>query len=223
MANPSKSLNEVVLQFVQNRKGQKVGTGECFELADKALKHAGAKSASDYGEVTKEGDYVWGKEIVPTSVQPGDILQFRNFKVETNTTKGFKIQFPNGEGVTWDEFDLQTLERPHHTAIAAGRDQATGKHTILEQNVDGRKTVGEDRISLLPKNLSTRGQEFVLINHAWGQKVKKGFSKQDDWKWIDGLVRTYQGRRFKAEVTTETEIKVGGRIWAFRPEPGNVE
>jgi len=40
-----------------------VGRGECYDLADHALKHAGAKSAPDYGKINHDGDYRWGKAV----------------------------------------------------------------------------------------------------------------------------------------------------------------
>lgn len=57
-----KKLNSRSLVLAHaGRKGTKVGSGECFDLADQALKDAGAKSAGDYGPVTPESDYRWGK------------------------------------------------------------------------------------------------------------------------------------------------------------------
>src|SRR5262245_11505211 len=121
------SLGDKVKTFADGKKGQMVGDGECFTLADQALKDAGAKSAADYGEVTADADYAWGKETSKALVQTGDILQFRNYKFEITTTtktkktyKGhpkYKDQTTEGE-----DTETQSQERPHHTAIVSSKD-----------------------------------------------------------------------------------------------------
>jgi hypothetical protein len=117
-------MAERIVAFPRQRRGQRVGDGECFTLADRALGGAGAKSAADFGAVTPEADYVWGTSVALADVQPGDIIQFRNYRydreVETRTSKE----------ITTDE-DFQ--ERPHHTAIVE-RVDGNGAITILEQN-----------------------------------------------------------------------------------------
>lgn len=73
------SLGEQVLTFARRQRGRRVGSGECFDLADHALCHAGAKHASDYGEITASADYVWGREVNLSNILPGDIIQFRDY------------------------------------------------------------------------------------------------------------------------------------------------
>jgi hypothetical protein len=114
-----------VLKFAEGKEGQKVGSGECFDLADEALKANGMKTASDYGKVTPDGDYKWGKPVELNDSQPGDVLQFRNYKHRTDT----KTENPDGSGST----GYQTDERPHHTAVVVGND-GKGNITVLEQN-----------------------------------------------------------------------------------------
>ena len=41
------------MAFATQRMGTRHGDGECFTLADDALKKAGAKSAADFGKVTE--------------------------------------------------------------------------------------------------------------------------------------------------------------------------
>jgi hypothetical protein len=100
--------------------GQRVGSGECFDLADRALRAAGARSASDFGPVTADADYRWGSPIAIENVAPGDIIQFRNyaFAKRTETSEG------------WQE---ERQERPHHTAIVLSND-GHGAVTVMEQN-----------------------------------------------------------------------------------------
>lgn len=117
---------QTVLNYASDNNGKSVGTGECFDLADKALKKAGAKSAADYGKVTPDADYIWGSAIDIGSVQPGDIVQFRNYGFD------MEIDTPT-ETSTFDG------TRPHHTAIVKSVD-SDGRITVWEQNIpDGVK------------------------------------------------------------------------------------
>ena len=98
-----------VLGFARRQRGSRVGNGECFALADRALSGAGARSASDYGSVSPNADYVWGTSVALADLQPGDVIQLRDYRydrdVETNN--------PDGSGSSNTDFQ----ERPHHTAI----------------------------------------------------------------------------------------------------------
>ncbi|MBN9417914.1 MAG: CHAP domain-containing protein [Candidatus Eremiobacteraeota bacterium] len=108
-----------VLDWAQRQEGQRVGSGECFDLADQALRQNGMKTASDYGRVTPDADYRWGQAVPLNQSQPGDILQFRNY--ENSTTQA------DGSGYDRD--------RPHHTAVVVGND-GHGNITVLEQNAE---------------------------------------------------------------------------------------
>jgi hypothetical protein len=47
----------VLKAIVEEKVGKKaIGDGECFALVDMALKSAGAKSAEDFGRVTRNSD-----------------------------------------------------------------------------------------------------------------------------------------------------------------------
>ncbi len=116
---PAKTGQDV-LNFAQGKQGKKVGSGECFDLADQALKKNGFKTASDYGEVTPDGDYQWGKPVPLNESKPGDVLQFRDYNNKTTTS--------NDKEERW-----KTEERPHHTAIVVAND-GKGNITVLEQN-----------------------------------------------------------------------------------------
>src|SRR5262245_59375518 len=83
-APPQASLGQQVLDFARQQVGQQVGDGECFALADTALRHAGAGSAADFGPVGRQTDYHWSsQQVTAANAQPGDIIQFRNFSVVT--------------------------------------------------------------------------------------------------------------------------------------------
>jgi hypothetical protein len=99
---------------------------DCFVLVDQLLRDLGAATAADGDvKVTPTADYDWGDGILLTSIQPGDILQFRKhfIKIVTVTKK------PT-ETVT----DTRTLNRPHHTAVVVEVHQ-DGSVTVVEQNV----------------------------------------------------------------------------------------
>lgn len=100
---------------------------DCFGLVDALLRSLGAETAAD-GDVpvTATADYDWGDGIMLESIQPGDILQFKDHVVDIGTWT-----YVNGR---WHETDGRTLLRPHHTAIvvAVGGD---GSVTVVEQNV----------------------------------------------------------------------------------------
>jgi hypothetical protein len=107
--------------YALSMSGQPVGDGECFALADKALRSLGAKSAADFGTVTAKADYQWGTPVALSAVVPGDIVQFLNF---TTTRRD------DAEDGGMQEF---THGRPHHTAIVVSVD-GHGLLTVAEQN-----------------------------------------------------------------------------------------
>lgn|SRR5215831_5321264 len=120
-ATAAASIAARIVQFAQDRRGRRVGDGECFALADKALRTAGAKSAADFGTVADDTDYVWGTAIALSAVQPGDVVQFRDYKYNRREEKA--------DG-GWRE---HSESRPHHTAIVVSSD-GNGLLTVIEQN-----------------------------------------------------------------------------------------
>jgi hypothetical protein len=118
------TMSDQIVGYASRNRGKSVGDGECYTLANKALHAAGAKSASNYGTITPDADYVWGTSVTLADLQPGDVIQFRNYKYEsvvvTETSSETKTQ-------EWTE------ERPHHTAIVQSVD-GNGAVTVLEQN-----------------------------------------------------------------------------------------
>jgi hypothetical protein len=80
------NMSRRIVAYAQQKSGTRVGNGECFTLADKALKGAGAKSAADFGTVTRDADYKWGSTVPLTDLQPGDIIQFRGYRYDREVT-----------------------------------------------------------------------------------------------------------------------------------------
>ncbi|HEV2327864.1 MAG TPA: hypothetical protein VGY56_03640 [Verrucomicrobiae bacterium] len=142
-----------VLQYAQQRIGQKVGDGECFALADEALRNAGAASAADFGRVTPTADYKWSSQQVgPADARPGDVIQFRNSHITVKTE--------HADG-SWEE---NTEERPHHTAVVVSNN-GSGNLTVLEQNVTIGGTPGQAQKSVRQNQISaTAGTRTVGTN-----------------------------------------------------------
>ena len=116
------SVTQQVLGYARRHNGERVGDGECATLVDRALQAAHAKSNSDYGAVTDTADYIWGTATTLANLQPGDIIQFRDysFRVDVTNDKTGASRW-HAEG------------RPHHTAIVQSVD-GDGAVTVLEQN-----------------------------------------------------------------------------------------
>ncbi len=107
-----------------------MGDGQCFSLADRALSNAGAKSAAAYTELTPDGDYIWGTPIRLADARPGDILQFRGFRMVKRITTTTRT----ADGSIYRTQTEQSEDRDHHTAIVA--ENLGNSLSILEQNVD---------------------------------------------------------------------------------------
>ena len=114
-----------ILGFARRKRGSRVGNGECFTFTDTALSNAGARSASDYGSVTPDTDYVWGSSVSLTDLQPGDVIQMRDYRFDRDV----EVNNPDGSGSSDSDFQ----ERPHHTVIVESVD-GNGAVTVLEQN-----------------------------------------------------------------------------------------
>ena len=112
------------VSYARTRSGQRVGDGECFTLADRALRASGLRSAEDFGVITTTADYVWGTLVTLADVRAGDIIQFRDYRFDR------RVETESADGTAWSE-DFQ--ERPHHTAIVESVDGA--EITVLEQNM----------------------------------------------------------------------------------------
>lgn len=119
-------LNQNIVNWVSSRVGNRVGNGECWTLAETALRESGARTSNDImgaDNVTANADYVWGDPVTLANLTPGDIIQFRNYVVTVDNGSSW-----------WQE------TRPHHTAIVASVG-ASGVIEVLECNVKGSRRV----------------------------------------------------------------------------------
>jgi hypothetical protein len=120
------TLNQKVAHWSAGKVGQQLGRGECWDLANQALKAAGASSSTTTGA---DDDYVWGTAVTLNQVLPGDILQFRDYSVKTTTTT--RSTFDDDSWL--EETKTDTEEREHHTAVVS-RALSPFALEILEQN-----------------------------------------------------------------------------------------
>jgi hypothetical protein len=149
----SPNIAEQILAFVRRNRDQRVGNGECFTLADRALRGAGAKSAADYGSVTPDADYVWGLSVALRDLQPGDVIQLRGYRYERTV----ETEHPDGSESTEEEVQ----ERPHHTAIVESVG-ANGQVTVLEQNAPEGAAVTRNVLFFSNRQDSAGGQTTTV-------------------------------------------------------------
>ena len=96
-----------------------------------------AKSAADYGKVSPNADYTWGTPVTLATLQPGDIIQFRNYTYES------VVVTKTDKATTTDEL---AQDRPHHTAIVESVGE-NGAVTVLEQNAPDEGAPSRERSS----------------------------------------------------------------------------
>ncbi len=109
------ALNREVLKFCRDRVGQKVETGECSLLAVRAFDQALAKQPP---AASPEADPIWGRLVKPAESLPGDVIQFRDVRLE--------VVFPDDHTQSW------TYTR--HTAVISSV-EGPGRFTILQQDI----------------------------------------------------------------------------------------
>ncbi|CAM5790840.1 hypothetical protein ACFOHU_01435 [Ottowia pentelensis] len=182
-------LGPTVLNWANGQIGKQVGAGECWDLADRALKNAGAKSSADYGPTGPDDDYIWGTEVQLKDSQPGDILQFRDYVMKTKTV--IDVTFADDSG--WDNESETEIGHPHHTAILS-RNQAGGVLAVLEQNHGGH----HEKV----RSTSIRWTD----SNPPPTTVHKSMKRQDN------------GKMEMATVKTTVEISITGTITAYRPQ-----
>lgn len=152
------SVNAQVVSFAQSRMGNRVGRrGECWDLAEEALRSAGARSSRDLGPVRPDSDYVWGTLIPLSSLQAGDIVQFRNYNLTIRTTTT-----TSSGGGSWNE---QTQSRPHHTAIVAAIG-SNGAIEVYEQNVGRRRVVMRNTLYFQSSRSERREGGAVIVTQV---------------------------------------------------------
>jgi len=132
--NEKLPLNEQIITFVNLKMNKKVGTGECWDLANEALNLVKAKW---------DGNLVYGKKLdfKKDCIYPGDIIQFEKIKVKY---------------IEGNQEYRETM--PHHTAIVY-QVNGIGDYVLAHQNTayTGKK-VGTSKLEI--KNIT--GGKFII-------------------------------------------------------------
>jgi hypothetical protein len=116
-------VNQRILDYAKKHSGQQVGNGECWTLANEALKAAAAR---------RPATMVWGRKLsAGEEPLPGDVIQFTS------------VTFHSKKGTSH-------YGSPNHTAIIE-QVQSPGVFLLLQQNMGGQKTVSEGTIDLATK------------------------------------------------------------------------
>jgi hypothetical protein len=130
------TMADRIVSYASRKRGERDGDGECYTLVNRALRAAGARVAADYGSVTPDADYVWGTPVTQAELQPGDIIQFRDYTYSRVSVTD------DDTGTTTDE---EEGERPHHTAIVQSVGSG-GVVTVWEQNAPEGAAVTRNRL-----------------------------------------------------------------------------
>jgi hypothetical protein len=142
-----KELSQKIYQWARQQLNKRVGAGECWDLADRALRQAGARSSTTTG---RDDNYDWGTPVNPVQAAiPGDILQFRGYTIKTTVTTRYPDQST--------ESTYEIVARPHHTAIVSANHGAKGLE-ILEQNLFPSTPVQRNALHLVSGVIKTESK-----------------------------------------------------------------
>ena len=142
------AVNQVIARWAAGRVGHREGDGQCWTLAEHALRNAHARTSNDImgaDGVNSDADYVWGTEVRLANLIPGDIVQFRYYTQHIDAADGSFREDSRGE--------------PRHTAIVAAVG-ANGALTVLEQNVP-------DGGAVRRTTLHFTSTENITISGSW--------------------------------------------------------
>ena len=125
---------QLVIEFARKKKGHRVGDGECWTLAERALEHAKAVTSTDIdGDPSKVDEYRWGDLITVGEARPGDIIQFLN-------GWAFDKWITNADDQGWDGGGVGPVVI-HHTAIVDEILIPGVSFNVLHQNWEDKKKV----------------------------------------------------------------------------------
>ena len=116
-------MRSAVIRYAQGKLGKQDGNGECWTLVDNALRAAGA-------DTSRDSKYDFGNRVSLRALRRGDLLQFEGVTFEHHNANG-----------SW-----YSNSYPHHSAIVESIKGRT--ITILNQNVNGNRTVQRSTINL---------------------------------------------------------------------------
>jgi hypothetical protein len=107
-------INKKIIAWVSAQVNKKVGTGECWDLAQKALNNSGAKW---------DGLYGFGKPLKKGEcLMPGDIIQFEKVKVKRIINGSeFKEDFPHHTAIVFEVISSDQIKLIHQNTGYNGK------------------------------------------------------------------------------------------------------
>jgi hypothetical protein len=107
-------LNKAIITWVSTQVNKKVGTGQCWDLAQQALNKSGAKWDGQYGfgRPLKKGE----------CLMPGDIVQFEKVKTKRMVNGNeFKEDFPHHTAIIYDVTSSDQIKLIHQNTGYNGK------------------------------------------------------------------------------------------------------
>lgn len=180
-------INAAVLAWAQRQLNQRVGRGECWDLAEEAILASNGVSSRVLTRPFRAGaDYVWGDRINIAMAQPGDIVQFRNYRWQS-LTEVTTIDPITGRSTRGNAGGARMPH--HHTAIIVSRLEP-GVFQVIHQNVPRGSVVRYDVLRLVGE-------------------VSPPVTRSEQRNDISGS--------YVVQITTRVNEPVTGNIWCYRP------
>ena len=210
-----RKLNQIVV--AKENKGMRAAT--CWDLPQKILQESGAKTSSDYGDVTSMSEYIWGTLVDLSEVKRGDILQFSGYEESSITKIKGRIVYPDKKTVPFNEEEVSTLSRPHHSAIVASNN-GNGRLVVFEQNVNNNPRTQQNEVHLSGMSPKPEQSQQTYLNLAIPSDVQKGY-KLIGKVLFDKALKEYKNKGTLSiiEEKRTVEIKQKGTVKIYRPQP----
>lgn len=172
--------NHKVVNYARSQVGKRVfaeaegALGECWDLAFQALKEAGAKTPHDFGRVNT---YKWSSRTISLSqAEPGDIIQYKNLKIEV--VKVTVRTLPDGSTETLTETSTFEIGLPRHTAIIKAI-KPNGVVEVYEQNIGGVKHTAVNEYHLKPGTYEDGATTITVTKKKGSYKIYRPEPKEE--------------------------------------------
>ena len=136
-------MGERVVSYCSRELGKQVGSGECADLASKALRYAGA-AGQHPPDWPQPGDYVWGQPVYSAEYANGKIVERPGASARLKVLPGDIVQFRNATL----QADGYKLMNAHHTSVIAKVGNKGIDWVLYDQNSAERRFVVTNTISL---------------------------------------------------------------------------
>jgi hypothetical protein len=107
-------LNKAIITWTSTQVNKKVGTGQCWDLAQQALNKSGAKwdGVYGFGRPLKKGE----------CIMPGDIVQFEKVKTKRMVSGSeFKEDFPHHTAIVYSVNSSDQIQLIHQNTGYNGK------------------------------------------------------------------------------------------------------